>query len=152
MSSPSDPDNTTSVGPEDEETEYGVGWLFFAGTILGLAGLGRLIDALWAFRTDRVSGDLEGGLLGTTVSNYGWLWIVTGVILIWASFAIFFGSQFARWFGMIAGGVMAVSSFFWMPFYPVWSLVYTLSGFLVLYALAVHGGRDAAVISRRDLR
>jgi hypothetical protein len=53
---------------------------------------------------------------------------------------------------MIAGGVMAVSSFVWMPFYPVWSLVYTLSGFLVLYALAVHGGRDAAVMSRRDLK
>ena len=89
MSSPSDPDNTSSFDPEDQESNHGVGWLFFAGTILGLAGLGRLIDALWAFRTDRVAGDLEGGLLGTTVSNYGWLWIVTGVILIWASFAIF---------------------------------------------------------------
>ncbi len=30
--------------------EPGSGWLFFAGTVLGLAGLMRIIDALWAFR------------------------------------------------------------------------------------------------------
>ena len=27
----------------------GYGWLFFAGTVLGLAGLMRIIDSIWAF-------------------------------------------------------------------------------------------------------
>jgi hypothetical protein len=31
-----------------------------------------------------------------------------------------------------------------MPFYPVWSLAYILAGILVIYSLAVYGGREAA--------
>jgi hypothetical protein len=30
-----------------------------------------------------------------------------------------------------------------MPFYPVWSLMYVFVGVLVVYGLAVYGGRDA---------
>jgi hypothetical protein len=30
----------------------------------------------------------------------------------------------------------------WMPYYPVWSLVYIAIGVLVVYALVAHGGRD----------
>jgi len=51
--------------------------LFFAGTILGVAGIMRLFDALWAFRYDgAVPDELEGAVLGTSLSSYGWLWIV----------------------------------------------------------------------------
>ncbi len=56
--------------------EPGFGWLFFAGTILGMAGIMRLFDALWAFRYDGVVPDeLEGAVLGTSLSSYGWLWL-----------------------------------------------------------------------------
>ena len=32
------------------EEDKGFGWLFFAGTVLGLAGLMRIVDSIWAFR------------------------------------------------------------------------------------------------------
>ena len=31
-----------------------------------------------------------------------------------------------------------------MPFYPVWSLAYIFVGILVIYGLAVYGGRQPA--------
>jgi hypothetical protein len=31
----------------------------------------------------------------------------------------------------------------WMPYYPIWSLVYVAIAFFVLYGLAVYGGREA---------
>ena len=37
-------------GPAYPEAAPGDGWMFFAGTILGLAGLMRLVDSFWAFR------------------------------------------------------------------------------------------------------
>jgi len=138
---------TTANDPDGYPARAGTGWLFFAATILGLAGLARLFDAIWAFRVDNDVSELaEGALLGTSVSNYGWLWIVTGAVLIWASFAIFNGSQFARWIGIFAGAVLALTSFWWMPFYPVWSIAYIAIGILVIYALAAHGSRDSANI------
>ena len=63
------------------------------------------------------------------------------MVLIVSSFAVLNRSQFARWIGIIAGALLSISALWWMPYYPVWSLVYILTGFLVVYGLAVHGGR-----------
>jgi hypothetical protein len=122
--------------------EAGSGWLFFAGTILGIAGIMRIFDALWAFRYDGLVPEaLDGAVLGTSLTTYGWVWLIVGVVLIAASFAILNRSQFARWIGIIAGALLAITAFWWMPFYPVWSLAYVLIGVLVVYALAAHGAR-----------
>jgi len=124
-------------------TASDAGWLFFAGTVLGLAGIMRIFDGIWAFRYDGVVPDkLDGAVLGTSLSTYGWVWIIVGVILIGASFAVLSRSQFARWIGIIAGAIMAITAIWWMPYYPVWSLVYVMVGVLVVYGLAAHGGRD----------
>jgi hypothetical protein len=120
------------------------GWLFFAGTILGLAGLMRIIDAIWAFQ---YNGDLPAGLqdgvIGEKLDNYAWAWLIVGVILILSSFMLITGSQFARWVGFIAATLGALSGIVWMPYYPVWGLVYVGTAVLVFYALAAHGGRDS---------
>ncbi|HEY2330428.1 MAG TPA: hypothetical protein VGH94_00785 [Acidimicrobiales bacterium] len=131
---------------EMPDVDRGAGWLIFAGTILGIAGIMRIFDGIWAFRYDGVVPDkLEGAVLGTSLSTYGWLWIAVGVVLILSSFAVLQGSQLARWIGMIAGAVLAISAIWWMPYYPVWSLVYVFIGVLVIYALAAYGGRPSGV-------
>ena len=63
--------------------------MFFAGTILGIAGIMRIFDALWAFRYDGAVPDaLEGAILGTSLTTYGWVWLIVGVGLVMASFAV----------------------------------------------------------------
>jgi hypothetical protein len=126
------------------DEEAGSGWLFFAGTILGLAGIMRLFDALWAFTYDGALPErLEGALFGTSLSTYGWVFLLVGVVLLLSSFAVLSRSQVARWVGIVAGGIMAISAIWWMPYYPVWSLTYVALGVLVVYGLAAHGGRVA---------
>ena len=123
----------------------GDGWLFFAGTILGLAGVMRIIDAIWAFAYNgALPASLQDGLLGSNLNNYGWTWLVVGCVLILSSFMIISRSQFARWVGYAAATLGAVSAMTWMPYYPVWSLVYVGMAVLVFYALAKYGGRQAA--------
>ena len=53
-------------------------------------------------------------------------------------------SQFSRWIGIFAGAVMAISAVWWMPYYPVWSLVYIFIGVLLIYGLAAHGSKESA--------
>ena len=121
----------------ESDAESPSGWLVFAGTVLGIAGIMRIFDGFWAFRYDgAVPDDLEGALLGTSLSTYGWVYVIVGVILILSSFAVLTGSQFARWIGMIAAAILAISAIWWMPYYPVWSLTYIFIGVLVIYALA----------------
>jgi hypothetical protein len=123
----------------------GEGWLFFAGTVLGIAGIMRIIDGIWALSYDSSLPDrLQDGLLGDNLDNYGWLWIAVGVLLILASFGVLARSQLSRWIGGIGAAIAAITAMAWMPYYPVWSLVYVAIAVMVIYALARYGSRDLA--------
>jgi hypothetical protein len=128
-----------------DEANRGAGWLFFAGTMLGLAGLMRILDSIWAFRYNGALPDnLKDGVLGSNLDNYAWTWLIVGVILLVSSFLVIRRSQFARWIGYIAAVIAALSAMTWMPYYPIWSLTYVAIAVLVFYALARYGGREAA--------
>ncbi len=136
--------SSDAVDPGADEA-WGSGWLFFAGTVLGLAGLMRIVDAFWAFGYKGALPDaLQNGLLGSNLKHYGWAWLIVGIILIVSSFLILARSQFARWVGYIAAVILGLSAMTWMPYYPVWSLAYVALAVLVFYALARHGGRQTA--------
>jgi hypothetical protein len=122
----------------------GTGWLFFAGTMLGLAGLMRLLDSFWAFRyKGGLPEGLHDGVLGSNLKHYAWLWLIVGIILLAASGLILVRSQFARWVGYIAATVAAISAMTWMPYYPIWSLTYIAIAIFTFYALARYAGRPA---------
>jgi hypothetical protein len=127
-----------------QEAQRGEGWLFFAGTILGLAGLMRILDSIWAFRYHGAVPDgLKDGVLGSNLKNYAWTWLIVGVILLASSFLVIVRSQVARWVGYIAAVIGALSAMTWMPYYPIWALTYVGIAVLVFYALARYGGREA---------
>ena len=120
----------------------GQGWLFFAGTILGLAGIMRIFDGIWALRYNgAVPENLQNSILGHSLDTYGWVWIAVGVFLILVSFGIVARSQFARWIGYLGAIVLGVSATWWLPYYPVWSLIYIAIAVFVFYGLARYGGR-----------
>jgi hypothetical protein len=129
--------------------EKGSGWRFFAGTVLGIAGIMRFFDAIWAWRYHgAVPNDLEAALFGHSLKTYGWVYFIVALILIGGSFGVLAGSQFSRWIGIIASGILAISAIWWMPYYPIWSLAYVAIGILVIYGLVVYGGRDAVERTR----
>ncbi|MCU0260619.1 MAG: hypothetical protein MUE78_06335 [Ilumatobacteraceae bacterium] len=120
------------------------GWVFFAAIMLIFAGLFRLGDAIWAFGYDgAVPEALEGALLGTDLSVYGWWWLAVAALLFFSGIALFSGSQLGRWIGIIAGFVSAFGAMTWMPYYPIWSATHILIAILVVYGLAAHGSRPA---------
>jgi hypothetical protein len=68
------------------------------------------------------------------------------VILI-ASGALLFGpsdrpsAEIARWVGIIAASLGAISAIFVMPYYPVWSLLYIIVAVMVVYGLVAGYGK-----------
>lgn len=142
--------STTVDRPENRlevyrEEDRGSGWLFFAGTILGLGGLMRIIDSIWAFRYHgALPENLKNGVFGSDLHNYAWAWLIVGVILLAASFFVMVRSQIARWIGLIAATIGALSAMTWMPYYPIWSLTYVGIAVVAFYALTRYGGREPA--------
>lgn len=130
------------------EDESGVGWRFFAGTMLGIAGIMRIFDGIWAFSYHgTLPSNFEGALFGHSLKTYGWIYLIVGIVLIAISVGVVVGSQFSRWTGVVGASLLAVSAVWWMPFYPVWSLVYIGIGILVVYALVAYGSRESVELS-----
>jgi hypothetical protein len=122
--------------------ERGSGWIVFAGIVLIVAGIMRLFDAIWAFRYHGVIPEnFQAAIFGHSLRTYAWVYLAVAIVLFLCGFAVFAGSQIARWVGIFAGAVAAISAVWWMPYYPFWSLAYIGLGGAVIYALAVYGGR-----------
>ena len=66
-----------------------------------------------------------------------WWWLITGVILIGAGFAVLAGRDAGRWAGIAAAIIAALGAITWMPYFPVWSLVYVAIAIAVIYGLTV---------------
>jgi len=135
-SMPSQRETTTELGRD--------GWLVFASVVLGIAGVMRIFDAIWAFRYHgSVPQNLEDAIFGKSLNTYGWVYVAVAAVLILCAMFVLQGSQIARWVGVVAGAIGAISASWWLPYYPVWSLVYIGLGALVVYALVAHGGKPA---------
>ena len=128
-----------------DDRSRGEGWLFFAGLVLMVAGVMRLFDAIWAWTYNGpVSGNLQSALLGHSLTTYGWVWLVVAIILFAAGLGVIVRQQFARWFGIVAAALAAISAIWWMPYYPIWSFTYIIIAMFVIYTLAAYGEREPA--------
>ena len=120
----------------------GEGWLIFSGVVLMVAGVMRFFDAIWAWTYHgTLPQNLEDALFGHSLSTYGWVWLIVAIIFFGAGLAVMMRSQLARWIGIVAAAIGAISAIWWMPYYPIWSLTYIALGVLVIYALIAYGGR-----------
>ena len=115
------------------------GWVRFASIVLIFAGIMRVLDSIWAFRYNGPLPDnLNGGTLGSNLTTYAVVFLVVGALLIATGIYVVMRSQFFRWVGVAAGVVGGISGAVWLPYYPVWSLVYVGLSALVAYALIAH--------------
>ena len=120
--------------------ERGHGWIVFAAIVLGVAGVMRIFDSIWAFRYHGVLPQhLEDAIFGTSLKTYGWVYLVVGILLILSAFAVLSRSQIGIWVGVVFAALASISAIWWMPYYPIWSLTYVGLGVLVIYALIAHG-------------
>ena len=106
-----------------------------------IAGIMRVLDAVWAFRYNGTTADnLHQALFGHSLTTYGWVWLIVGAILIVSGFLVLspttLAAQIFRWVGIVAAGVAAITAVSWMPYYPVWSLVYIVTSMVVIYGLS----------------
>ena len=118
--------------------------------MLIIAGIMRVIDAIWAFGYHgAIPDDLKDAILGHSLKTYGWIWLIAGVILIAAGVLVLGpgdrpSAEISRWIGIIAAALAAISAIFVMPYYPVWSLIYIAIAIMVIYGLSARYGEQAA--------
>src|SRR4051794_17189994 len=74
----------------------GLGWVIFAGTMLGLAGTYNTIEGILAISRSKVYAPNAVYVI-SDLRTWGWIVLVLGILEIIASLAVFAGSNLARW-------------------------------------------------------
>jgi hypothetical protein len=118
------------------------GWLIFSAVVLIIAGIMRIFDAIWAFRYDGpVANNLHDAVFGHSLTTYGWIWLIVGILLMVAGFVVLsptpsISVDVARWFGIVASAIAAITAVTWVPYYPFWAFIYIAIAVVVIYGLA----------------
>ncbi|MBW8741908.1 MAG: hypothetical protein ACJ747_05035 [Gaiellaceae bacterium] len=124
----------------DGDGPAGAGWVMFSAVLLGLAGTWNFIDGILAISTSRVYVGHETFVF-SDLNTWGWIVMILGIIQGIAALTLFTGSELARWFGISAAGLNAIGQLMFVPAYPFWAIAMFAVDLLIIYGLAVYGGK-----------
>jgi hypothetical protein len=124
-----------------DEAARGSGWVAFAAIMLGFAGAWNIIDGILAVSRSKVYAP-NATYVFSDVRTWGWIILVVGIAEVCASFAVLSGNQLARWVGIGVAGISAIGNLLFAPGQPFWALAMFTVDLLVIYGLAVYGGRE----------
>lgn len=125
---------------EPEVTGW-VGWIVFAGTMMAILGVLHMFEGMIAlFRNTQVVFPTSGLTVQVSYTQWGWLQLIAGAIVLATGLALFTGRTWARALGVIIVSISVLVNFAWANVYPFWSLTLLAIDFLVIYALVAHGG------------
>lgn len=119
----------------------GTSWVLFAGIMLATVATLNVIWGIAAIAKSSYFVSDASYILLTDLRAWGWIVLAIGALQFLAAFSIWRGSGFGRWFGIAVAVLSIVGALMSAPASPLWSLVVVALGILVIYGLAVYGGR-----------
>jgi len=131
---------TTGPGETYREPTGWVGWIVFAAVLMILAGTLNAIQGLVAVVNDEwvVWGNRANLYLDLT--EWGWVHLVGGILVVLAGFGLLSGNVLARAVAVLLASLAIIANFLYIPAYPVWALTIIAINVFVIYALTAHGG------------
>src|SRR5215471_15171634 len=136
----------TSATTEPARSTYGRrvqggGLIFFASVMLVILGFFNLIYGIAAIAHSHVFLANTHYVFGN-LRTWGWITVIIGVLQLLAAAGVVMGNQLARWFAVAVLGLNAIDQMFFIPAYPLWSLVIIAVDVVALYGLCVYGSRE----------
>jgi hypothetical protein len=116
-----------------------VGWIFFASMMMTLIGIFHILTGIGGIAKDDIYVKGANYIFQFDVTTWGWIHLVVGLIVLFAAFGLFSGAVWARTVGVVMALISAVAGFAWMPYYPIWGIVFVAIAVSVIWALTAHG-------------
>jgi hypothetical protein len=112
-----------------------IGGTAFAGVIMILIGVFHAIAGLVALLDDEFYVVGANYTFELDVTGWGWIHLLAGIGVALAGFYVFSGATWARIVGITLAMLSAVANFFFIPYYPFWSILMIALAVWVIWAL-----------------
>ena len=126
-------------GYDAVEADRWTGWVAFAGILMIIGGCLQGIYGMLAIVNDTWVVWGNTGAMYLDITQWGWIHLIWGVIMVLAGLGVLSGNIFARLLGVILAAIAAVVNFMFIPVYPLWSITVVVIAIVVIYALVAHG-------------
>lgn len=123
----------------EQKAPAGAGLLTFAVAMMAIAGTWAIIEGIAAIASSRIFV-ANSVFIFSNPNTWGWIVVGLGALLLLAAVLVFTGSQFARWFGILAAGLNGIGQLFFIQAYPLWSMAMFAADIIIVYALATYAG------------
>ena len=118
---------------------WAIGGITFAGTMLILIGIFQAIDGLVAIFNDDFFLATQNYTFNLDTTAWGWIHLLLGIVMVLAGWSIFAGKTWAAVVALTLAMLSALANFFFIPYYPLWSLVMIALDCWVIWALTRPG-------------
>lgn len=118
---------------------WAVGGMIFAATVMVIIGVYQIFLGIavlaqnsWFVITDTARGTYA---YHANLTAWGWIHIAIGAVALLAGLALFTGRIWARVIAVALAAISAVANFFFLPYYPVWSLLVIALDVFAIWAI-----------------
>ena len=115
---------------------WAFGGMIFAAALLLMNGIWQILLGIAAIARGSFFVSAPNYLYNIDVSTWGWIHLGIGVLTALTGFFLFSGAGWARALGIVLAVLSAIANFFFLPYYPIWSLVIIGLDVFVIWALA----------------
>ena len=138
------PDTDRLSRSYEPEAERGDGWILFAGIMLAIAGV---LNAIWGIAAIDDSTYFNGDnrfVIFDDLKTWGWFLLIVGILQLGAAFAVWTRHTYGQVAGIAFASFNAMILLFTVNVFPIAAFMLFIVDLLVIYGLAVYGGRQRA--------
>lgn len=118
-----------------QQPPKGAGYIMFAGTLFLVLGVFNVIDGIVALAKDDNFSDND--LFFGDLALWGVIMLIVGVLQLVAGGRLFQGR--GQLLALTLLMLNAVAQFFFLPAFPVWSIIILVVDFVLIYGITVYG-------------
>ena len=122
-----------------EPSGWALSGVVFAASVLTMIGLFQVIAGLVAIFDDEFYVVARNYTFDLDTSAWGWIHLLLGILLVVTGFGLFSRQTWAGVTAIFLAALTAVENFFFIPYYPFWSILVIALAVWVIWALTRPG-------------
>lgn len=121
---------------------WALGGTVFAGVLMMVGGIMSILNGIAGIATDDVYTSIGNYVFEFSLTTWGWIHLVMGVVVTITGWGILQGKDWARGLGIAFASLFAIEYFMFLPYAPVWSVIAIAVAVFVMWSLATSHDRD----------
>jgi hypothetical protein len=118
---------------------WAVGGLTFAAVMMALIGVFQVIAGLVAIIDDDFYVVTQNYTFDVDTTAWGWIHLLLGIVVLVAAYYLTAGQAWAGAVAVVLAALSAIANFFFIPYYPFWSLLLIALAVWVIWSLTKPG-------------